>query len=243
MWKIIKNEIGYQFAAIFQNMIFCTIVILIIFILVGMDYWKYTGLKQPVVIVPFLSIYLLSLFPYIYGVTFIYQLIYELYGKRVRIHSIKPLDIKSIGGARLLYPLIIWLICMLVYFILRWISYQTFQWVSRTYSYPLNFMWEWQVNLEDAIKVSMIILYLTFALRTLVERGSRIIGIAFLSILLFWFTVLEQSVQYEYHYMISSWIKSTVHPEIAILLSLIFASLTYYRLPDAGHFLHEKFRI
>lgn len=237
MWKIAKNEFRYQLNVIYTNKIYYIVVGLILFPNILSMWSKEISHNLLVLLIPTLMLFLFYFQPAIYCVSLIHQSIYELTGKRLRVHSSKPLEIRAVGKARLLYPLLNWLAFALIYFILGIIANESVKWLDRIGADTTDYYIIDEVNFDRALQVSMIFLYLTYASKTLFERGSRIIGIAFLGFLLFWFTALENSVPDKVSDLIKWWIDSTVNPEIAILLSLIFASLTYYSFTRRRSFL------
>lgn len=218
-------------------MYYCIFILICITMWVGWDIKQIISKNQPVFIIPDVLTTLFYILPVIYCGSLIHLLINEMTGKRVRIHSSKPVDIKMIARARIIYPLLHWIIFVLMYFLIGWIAYQSVQWIFYIYADPVRSIGHYETNFIRAIEISMVVLYLTFALRTLVEKGSRIIGITFLGFLVSWYFGIENSVPSKVSDSIQFMIDFTVHPEVAIILSLIFATLTYYSFTRRRSFL------
>lgn len=236
MWKIAKNELRYQFTVIYTHKIYYIVAVFLFFALsMSWDVEQILKIDTLWFLLPSFLTNLYQLMPVLYCGTLIHQSILEATGKRVRINSSKPLDIKKLGKARLLSALFGWLIFTLIFFTVCCIAYQSIVWTSSP-DMPY-FLKNRDVNWNNALGVSMIMLYLIFATRTLFEKYSRIVGITFLGFLLFWYTVLLVTLPKSIYDYINTWIDFTSHPEIAILLSLIFASLTYYSFTRRRSFL------
>lgn len=228
MWKIAKNEFKYLLTIIYANKLYYIIAGLLFFPSLLSLLSKEVSQNSLNLLIPTFLVVLFGWLPVIYFGSLIHQYIQELSGRRLRLHSSKPVKIKSIGKARQLYPFLHWLAFALVYIILGMIISEYVNCLHKLGVDVRDYYVFDGINANRALQVSMIYLYLTYASRTLFEKGSRIIGIAFLSFLLSWYLVLEYSLPDEYSELIKSWIDYTVHPEMAIGLSLIFACATYY---------------
>lgn len=239
IWRLALNEFKYRLSVIYTNKIYYLAAGLILMAIAASGDLQYIFKTLEIdYIVPCLLVSLSLLCPIFYCGSLIHQTIYEFAEKRLRIQSSKPMDIKQIGKARFIGSLLYWLMFALIFYCISKLAIMSIQWTD---SMQNQVKYEWigynEVDLKRVMNWMMITMYLTFAFRTFFESSIRIVGITFLGFLVSWYMIISELVPFDYSNEIQYLIDGTVHSGIAMMLSLIFASLTYYSFTRRRSFL------
>lgn len=216
MWKIVKNEIKYIFSFSNAAQYIIGSYILLTLAIALLDVLRYSN-DLDEIILQYYQIGILVFYP----ILIIYLVIDESARKRIRLHASKPVPVYAIGLARILYPLLVYLILVLVYLML-WTVDNLYDVLSIGYQIIFE-----QFQYYDAvICVIWFYLWFTFAIWSFLEKTSRVVSVCFLTTL-FLSTFSNNLFNVYVQKDLQQILRLTVDPFYACVIVLILTSLIY----------------